>query len=52
MALSFANQLLAIIYLSEYHSSLENRLYDIPQETNSEVARLALEAENLRIDSS
>jgi len=52
MALSFANQLLAIIYLSEYHSSLGNRLYDIPQETNSEVARLALEAENLRIDSS
>jgi adenosylhomocysteinase len=51
MALSFANQLLAIIYLSENHDSLENRIYDIPPQINSEVARFAIEAENLRIDS-
>lgn len=51
MALSFANQLLAIIYLSENHDSLENRIYDIPQQINIEVARFAIEAANLNIDS-
>ncbi len=51
MALSFANQLLAIIYLSDNHESLEYKLYDIPSQINSEVARFAIEAENLRIDS-
>jgi adenosylhomocysteinase len=50
MALSFANQLLSILFLSKNHHSLENKVYNVPHEIDQKVARYAIEAENLRID--
>jgi adenosylhomocysteinase len=50
MALSFANQLLSILFLSKNYRSLENKVYNVPHEIDLKVARYAIEAENLRID--
>jgi len=52
MALSFANQLLSILFLSKNYHSLENKVYDVPHEIDQKVAHYAIEAENLRIDDS
>jgi len=50
MALSFANQLLSILFLSKNYSSLENKVYNVPPEIDASVARYALEAAKLKID--
>ena len=52
MALSFANQLLSILFLSKNYHSLENKIYNVPLEVDLKVAHHAIEAENLRIDDS
>ena len=50
MALSFANQLLSILFLSKNYHSLENKVYNVPPEIDISVANYAIEAANLKID--
>ena len=50
MALSFANQLLSILFLSKNYHSLEKKVYNVPPEIDISVANYAIEAANLKID--
>jgi len=50
MDLSFATQLLSVIYLLENGERMEAKVYDVPPEIDREVALQKLEAENIRID--
>jgi adenosylhomocysteinase len=52
MALSFANQLLSILFLSKNYRSLENKVYNVPPEIDKSVAHYAIAAANLKIDDS
>ena len=51
MALSFANQLLSIIYISKNYKKLENKIYNVPKKIEDEVSRLAMQSFNIKIDS-
>lgn len=50
MDLSFAMQFLAMKYLLEHKGGLENSLYVLPEELNTEIAALKLEAMGYGID--
>lgn len=50
MDLSFAMQFLAMKYLLTQHSSLENKLYTLPDELNTEIAYLKLQCEGIHLD--
>lgn len=50
MDLSFAMQFLAMKYLLEHKSELQNNLYVLPEELNTEIAALKLEAMGAGID--
>jgi adenosylhomocysteinase len=50
MSLSFANQLLSILYLSKFHAKLKNRLHRVPRGIDRAVARYSTESMNIRID--
>ena len=50
MALSFANQLLSILFLSKNYHSLENKVYNVPPDIDINVAHYAVEAAGLKID--
>jgi adenosylhomocysteinase len=50
MDMSFANQALGIEYLTKEGSTLENRVYPVPQDIDREIARLKLSAMGLGID--
>ncbi len=50
MSLSFANQLLSILFIAKYHGRLNNKLYKVPQYIDKKVARWYLEAEKIKID--
>ena len=50
MDMSFANQALCAEYIAKNASSLERRVYDVPDEIDSEVARLKLHAMGIAID--
>jgi adenosylhomocysteinase len=50
MALSFANQLLSIIFVSKNYNKMENRVYAVPNEIDLRVAKYALAAMNIEID--
>jgi adenosylhomocysteinase len=50
MALSFANQLLSIIFLSKNYRKMEGKIYTVPREIDLRVANYALEAVNIKID--
>jgi adenosylhomocysteinase len=50
MALSFANQLLSILFLSKNYRALENKVYNVPPEIDKSVAHYAIAAANLKID--
>ncbi|MEM4339991.1 MAG: adenosylhomocysteinase, partial [Candidatus Nitrosocaldus sp.] len=50
MALSFANQLLSIVYIVKSHDRFEKRVYGVPEEIDRQVAINALEAMKIRID--
>jgi adenosylhomocysteinase len=50
MDMSFANQALATEYLVKNAGRLERRVYPVPEEIDSEIARLKLAAMNIRID--
>jgi len=50
MDMSFANQALACDYMVKNHSSLEKRVYSVPQNLDQEVAKMKLEAMGVKID--
>jgi adenosylhomocysteinase len=50
MDMSFANQALAAEYVAKNHSSLEKRVYDVPEDIDKEIARLKLAAMEVDID--
>jgi adenosylhomocysteinase len=50
MDMSFANQALAAEHIARNHAQLENRVYPVPKEIDSEIARLKLKSMGVRID--
>ncbi|MCP8323906.1 MAG: adenosylhomocysteinase [Candidatus Methylarchaceae archaeon HK02M2] len=50
MMMSFSNQLLSVVYISENYSSLENKVYDVPESIDKKVAKNALEAMGIKVD--
>jgi adenosylhomocysteinase len=50
MSLSFANQLLSILYLSKFHAKLKKRLHRVPRHIDRAIARYSTESMNIRID--
>jgi adenosylhomocysteinase len=50
MDMSFANQALCAEYMARYASTLENKVYDVPDDIDAEVARLKLKAMGIEID--
>ena len=50
MALSFANQLLSIIYLAKNYKKMENILYPVPSTIDNKIAEYALDSFSVVID--
>ena len=50
MDMSFANQALCAEYMARHAKTLERKVYDVPDEIDSEVARLKLHAMGIEID--
>lgn len=50
MDMSFANQALSVEYLVKNHSSLDKKVYAVPELLDRQVARLKLEAMGIIID--
>ena len=50
MDMSFANQALSCEYLAKNHTTLEKKVYSVPEELDKKVARLKLEAMGVKID--
>ncbi len=50
MDMSFANQALCAEHMAKHAGSLENRVYDVPDEIDAEVARLKLRSMGVAID--
>jgi adenosylhomocysteinase len=50
MMMSFSNQLLSLIYLTQNHSKMQPKVYDVPQSIDQEVARRTIEALGIEID--
>ncbi|MGH2786504.1 MAG: adenosylhomocysteinase [Actinomycetota bacterium] len=50
MDMSFANQSLSVEWLVKNHSSLEKKVYPVPEDIDRDVARLKLETMGVRID--
>lgn len=50
MDLSFAMQALAVLHILNYHSNLSNEVYTLPDELNSRVAMLKLQAMGISVD--
>ncbi len=50
MDMSFANQALAAEHIAKNGATLEKRVYPVPEEIDREIARLKLEALDVRID--
>lgn len=50
MMMSFSNQLLSVVYISENYSNLKNEVYDVPESIDRKVAMNALEAMGINID--
>jgi adenosylhomocysteinase len=50
MDMSFANQALCAEYIAKHATELEHKVYDVPADIDSEVARLKLHAMGIVID--
>jgi adenosylhomocysteinase len=50
MALSFANQLLSILYIAKNHDKMELRVHAVPEKLDEQVGRYTLDAMGIRID--
>jgi adenosylhomocysteinase len=51
MALSFANQLLSILYIAKNHANMKPRVHGVPEKIDSDVARYALDTMGIKVDS-
>jgi adenosylhomocysteinase len=50
MDMSFADQALSVEYMVKNHSTLEKRVYRVPEELDKRVAKLKLESMGIKID--
>ncbi len=50
MDMSFANQALSVEYIVQHGAELQKQVYSVPQDIDTEVARLKLEAMGIEID--
>ena len=50
MDMSFANQALSAEYMVKNADQLKNQVYPVPEEIDAEIARLKLEAMDIKID--
>jgi adenosylhomocysteinase len=50
MDMSFANQALSAEYMAKEHKGLEKRVYSVPKEIDTEIARLKLASMGVKID--
>lgn len=50
MSMSFSNQALVVEYFIRNKGQLENKVYNVPEEIDNEVARLMLECKRIEID--
>ena len=50
MAQSFSNQILSVLYILKNHKKMENKIINVPEEIDKQVAVDALQAMNVRID--
>ncbi len=50
MALSFANQLLSILYIAKNHDKMEIRVHNVPEQIDQDVGDYALDSLGIRID--
>ena len=50
MDMSFANQVLSVIYLAKQKGKLTNSVHNVPAEIDDEISRLKLRAMNIQID--
>ena len=50
MSLSFANQLLSILFVTKFHARLKNKLHKVPRGIDRAVAHYSIESMKIRID--
>ena len=50
MDMSFANQALSAEWVAEFHESLENKVYRVPEKIDKEIARIKLKSMGVLID--
>jgi adenosylhomocysteinase len=50
MALSFANQLLSILYIAKNHDKMEVKVHGVPEQIDRDVGSYALDSMDIRID--
>ena len=50
MALSFANQLLSILYIAKNHDKMEVKVHSVPEQIDQDVGGYALDSMNIKID--
>lgn len=50
MDMSFSNQALSLEYIVKNQGNLEKRVYDVPEEIDSEIARIKLQTLGIKID--
>ncbi len=50
MDLSFANQLLSILYIAKNHDKMEVKVHGVPEQIDQDVGRYALDSMGIRID--
>lgn len=50
MAMSFANQLLSILYISRNHEKMQKKVYSVPEKIDLKIANLSLKHLGIKID--
>jgi len=50
MAMSFANQLLSILYISRNHRKMQKKVYSVPEKIDLKIANLSLKHLGIKID--
>lgn len=50
MAMSFANQLLSILYISRNHTKMQKKVYSVPEKIDLKIANLSLKHLGIKID--
>ncbi|MDW0257304.1 MAG: adenosylhomocysteinase, partial [Nitrososphaeraceae archaeon] len=50
MAMSFANQLLSILYISRNHRKMQKKIYSVPEKIDLKIANLSLKHLDIKID--